>query len=541
MTMAKEHAISRRDFMMGAAIGAAGLASFGISACAPQAQGEDSVKTAEADATESEVALEPAEQTIETDVAVIGLGTSGFQAAMGARSKGADVVVVDSAPDMSGTTNISTAGYLCVGDSLQKEQPFCYTVDDVYNAYNEMSNYTGNLALLRHMLEASCRSSQNVIDAGVEVQVVQLPEKKELTPAELGQLAGHPYMTRGQERADLWQAALDKVGITSMFNTTGEQLLFEDGQIVGVRCISDGKPLDIKAKAVVLCTGGFIGDEEMVAEYYRGAKVKNVGNATRTGSGIKMAISAGGHLGKNFSLCSSEFGATNLYAGLGNAALEACFFGTPLVDSNGERFMPEWVANKKAMHCAEPFIRVREYYSLMDQDFIEFVNQADLGDLNGDSRMARLSKGKKLEGLQDGLDQGVSEGWIFKADSIEELADAAGLENLVDTVQKYNSYCDAGLDELYNNPANLMHRMSTPPFYAVQAHPNAYCTLGGIMTDADCHVLDSDNNPLENLFMGGVDADIMSIPYVAGGSANGFSQASGLIAGETAGEYATSK
>ena len=169
-----------------------------------------------------------------------------------------------------------------------------------------------------------------------------------------------------------------------------------------------------------------------------------MGNPNCKGAGINMALSAGAQMGKAFSLSSNEYGGANFAAmptfsfrpGTGsNEALRFILLGLILVDSMGDCFVSEQVANKEAMHCAEPFIRAKTYYTVVDQDFVDYVSV-------------------------------------------------------------------------------------TP--------------LGGIKCDTKCRVLDPDNRPIDRLFIAGGDADIYCAPYIAGGSANGFAQASGLIAGESA-------
>ena len=379
---------SRRNFVRGAALGAAGLAAVGLTACAQPAAKDSMADAGEGAAPE----LAPADETWETDVLVIGLGASGLQAALGAAAQGVGVLAVDQAPDMVGTTNITTSGYLCVGDKLQMAQPYHYEVREVFDKLNEYSNYCFNTQVLKAILDASSRSSNNLIDAGLPVKVVELPERKELTGPTLGQICGHAYDCKGQERADIFQAALDKAGVDSRYGVTAEQLVFDGDEIVGVRCTQDGKAVDVNAKAICLCTGGFLGNEDMVAQYFAGSRVVPMGNPACKGAGITMALSAKGQMGKAFSLSSNEYGGANFDAspmfafrpGSGsNEALRLVLLGSIIVDSQGNRFVSEEIANKEAMHCAEPFIRAKTYYTVVDQDFIDYVKSKPLGETHG--------------------------------------------------------------------------------------------------------------------------------------------------------------
>ncbi|MBR2835899.1 MAG: FAD-binding protein [Coriobacteriales bacterium] len=491
----------------------------------------------------SEAAAPEAAETLETEVLVVGIGASGFQCALGAAKLGAKVLAIDLAESMVGTTNITTSGYLCVGDKLQLEQPFHFEIPEIYTLINQLSNYCFNTQVLKALLEASSRSSNNMIDAGVTVGVVELPERIELTGPTLGQRCGHPYKISGQERADCFENALLAAGVEIRYGIEAKELIWEGDEIKGVRCEADGAIVDIMAGAICLCTGGFLGNEEMVAKYFAGSRIVPMGNKNCKGAGINMALSAGAQMGKSFSLSSNEYGGANFLAsptfafrpGTGsNEALRFILLGSILVDSMGDRFVSEQIANKEAMHCAEPFIRAKTYYTVVDQDFIDYVSVTPLGQIMGDGRMKTMFAEVIAENIEEDFDEAIAEGWAAKADTIAELAEAFNLPNLEATVEQYNQYCDEGYDALFYNDPEFMHKLQTPPFYIVQSFPAGWLSLGGVKCDAKCHALDPDNRPIDKLYIAGADADLFCAPYIAGGSANGFAQASGLIAGESA-------
>lgn len=514
----------------------------GVTACAAGTIAASTVANA-APAVAQEAAQEAGE-VMETEVLVVGIGAGGFQAALGAAHLGAKVIAVDLAPMMLATTNTMTSGFLCVGDKLQLEQPYHYEVEEVYNLLNQYSNYCFNTQTLKAILEASSRSSNNMIDAGVPLRVIELPERKELTGPTLGQIVGHAYAAAGQERADAFENALIDAGVEIIYSCEAKELVFDgEGKAAGVRCEIDGKVVDIMAGAICLCTGGFLGNEEMVAKYFAGSRIVPMGNPNCKGAGINMALSAGAQMGKAFSLSSNEYGGANFAAtptfsfrpGTGsNEALRFVLLGSILVDSMGDRFVSEQVANKEAMHCAEPFIRAKTYYTVVDQDFVDYVSVTPLGQIMGDGRMQKMFAEVIAENIEEDFATAIEQGWAAKADTVAELAKAFDLPDLVETVERYNQYCDVGYDAEFHNAPEFMHKLATPPFYIVQSFPAGWLSLGGIKCDAKCRVLDPDNRPIDRLFIAGGDADIYCAPYIAGGSANGFAQASGLIAGESA-------
>ena len=129
-----------------------------------------------------------------------------------------------------------------------------------------------------------------MIDAGVPLRVIELPERKELTGPTPGQIVGHPYAAAGQERADAFENALLGAGVEIIYSCEAKELVFDgEGKAAGVRCEIDGKVVDIMAGAICLCTGGFLGNEEMVAKYFAGSRIVPMGNPNCKGAGINIA------------------------------------------------------------------------------------------------------------------------------------------------------------------------------------------------------------------------------------------------------------
>ena len=186
--------ISRRAFVAGAAACAVAAPSVSIALAAPAAE------------------------VLQTEVLVVGVGAAGFQAALGAAQLGAQVTAIDLAPNMLATTNTTTSGYLCVGDKLQLAQPFHFEVPEIYTLMNQLSNYCYNTQVLNALLEASSRSSNNLIDNGILVKDIEMPERCELTGPTLGQRCGHPYAIAGQERADAFENALLANGVQIIYS-----------------------------------------------------------------------------------------------------------------------------------------------------------------------------------------------------------------------------------------------------------------------------------------------------------------------------------
>lgn len=238
----------------------------------------------------------------------------------------------------------------------------------------------------------------------------------------------------------------------------------DGNKVVGVQCkAEDDTILDIKAKSVIVCTGGFMANEEMIAQYFAGADLLAMCSYSNKGDGIQMAQAADGQLGKNFGISLNECGAGNSKASKRAARfpsegsdMNGVFYlpilGGLIVNKKGERFFNEAKMCEDTMYSGEVVIRDDLYYSVIDQAYLERLTSTAIIDfLGATSNMAPMIEmtfqGVKLTNIYDSFDEAIEGGWAFKADSIEELAEFFGTDELPATVEQYNQYCEAGKND----------------------------------------------------------------------------------------------
>lgn len=527
--------VSRRSFLAGAGVVAAAVAGVGLAGCSPVAG-----KTNETAIAEEKTETQTADRTVETDVLVVGLGASGLLAAYGAATGGAHVVAIDVSPNMSGTTNVRTSGAWCVGSKLQEAAINKLTIKEAMDHINNGTNYQTNQKVLRSIVGASGRAIDALSSAGMQwrTEFDKAPEE-----ANISTRGVHWYNLTGDDRAAVFQKLADDAGVECMFGTTARVALIEDGAFAGVQCESGSEVVDIKAKATIMCSGGFLGNPEMVAERFAGASIVVMGNPSCTGAGISMAIESGAQIGKCFSISMNEYGGANAKAtptyafrpGTDtNDAMRLPVFGGLLVDAEGNRFINEGFVCERCMFAAEPFVRDKYHYAVVDSDFLKRLATEPVSDFFGDERMKGMFKDIVCTDILEHFDQAIEEGWAYKAESIDEVGELFGLSSLSKTVEEYNAFCEAGEDELFFKDAKYLAALKTPPFYVVQSQPAGWLSLGGIKSNASCQALDADGKPVAGLFVAGADADLFTSPYYQMASGNAFSLASGLIAGEAA-------
>ena len=134
------------------------------------------------------------------------------------------------------------------------------------------------------------------------------------------------------------------------------------------------------------------------------------------------------------------------------------------------------------------------------------------------------------------------EGIICKADTLEELAEKAGIdpECLVKTVEEYNALCEAGEDTRFFKDADKLFPITEAPFYAFEMIPAWYSTLNGVKINGDIQVLNTEGKVIPGLYAGGLDSgDFFQDDYNHGfsGSCSGYSYFTGFYAAEMAKKY----
>lgn len=529
--------LSRRTFIGAtAAMTAVGFA--GLTGCTSKGKSESS------ESDENEVLV--ADETIETDILVVGLGISGIMASTAAAKGGAKVLAIDAASKMSETGGGTATAPIAFGSKEQaKANPDVPVTEQMaFQELYPMSHYQENGSLLREMIRCSGICIDTAVEAGMPYTFTNTTVD---ASAPLKNKAGCIYKVRGEDRTNIWESMLRNAGVDIRFGLSATAALkAEDGTLTGIQCDSGNSIVNVMAKTVILCTGGFISNPEMVSQYYAGANIVSCGRPRAKGDGVIIAQSAGAQMGKNFSTSVNEFGGSNIKAtpttARGakeecNTALRLQILGLPVFDIRGSRFMDEGILNGHAMYSAEPLIRESTYYALCDQAFIDRIKTEPYGnfiDTSEPTNVANSLADLQLTAIEEDIDSAIEEGWAAKGSTYSELAEAFGLANLEESIEKYNAYCDAGFDEQFYKDPQYLIPMTTAPYYLIEYNPAGYLSLGGIKVNGKCQALDADNHVVKNLYVAGTDADLWSVPYVMGGSAHGFCQASGWLAGESA-------
>lgn len=536
-----DQAMNRRSFVSLGALGALSAAAGLLGATQAYA---DETETATLSAGVSGVnGIERVEgtETKSCDVAIIGAGAAGLMAALKLTAAGKSVVVIEKAPGASFSNFSMCGGPTACETQLQAAEDATVTLDQIFTYMNDFSRGSVNSALLRNCLANTGEAIDTMLDLGIEMTLI--PDTYGV-----GFRGRHMFAAGGNDRVAPIVEAIEAQGGEFLYGCAGEKIIMEDGVAVGVQT---SLGIDVMAPAVVVCTGGFLGNEEMQLDRFN-TKVFPLGSLMSDGAGINMVLDAGGAWDRNFAVLGNECGGiakttvtpfTEDWHNT-NEHLGHWLFGGLYTDTAGERFINEFkVAQFPLAVGGEAMLRAGKAYMIMDSVYYEGIKDAGpypyLGEpaewIPGPMSAYYAPTSVNAEAH---LQEAIEEGWAIKADTLGEIAEFFNLPNLEATVERYNSYCDTGVDVEFGKLAAFLTPVATPPFYAFEYVPSAWGTNGGVKVDSHLRAMDKDNNAIPGLYVAGVDqGSVYSVPYYTNeGSSVGLALGSGIyVAKEIAG------
>lgn len=534
-----------------------------VTDCITQAGGDLqmlSVKTPSAqDSQETEEA--------EADVVVIGAGAAGSAAALSALEGGKKVILLEKTAQPMGAGTLA-GGMFAADSKLQKESGQEVDKGWLYGQYMNASEGYMNSILVRRIIDEAGATVDWLMENGMQLNLVDAGSGSSYNhigmPATL-----HGYAEGGTVAITKLVGVFEEKGGDVRWSTPATDLIVEDGKVTGVVARKeDGSQLRIKAKSVVIATGGYGGNEEMMKEF--------VGNSytlgevlQNTGDGILMAWDAGAdkygtevmhYFWETFK--GEEIGAMADVLGDDWFALTNwTMFPVLRVNALGQRFSDETNVSLFAIHGAELAMQPGQIeYAVVDDSVLQAVAENGLYIIEdqyahwiGDEQFymefnepnstdAYYAEQHMPADYRELFDAVLDMGVVFKADTIEELAEQMGMEpeTLKASVDQYNNAIATGKDDLFFADTSRLVEIKTGPYYAIKYSARNLSTLGGIRINENMEVLDKDFNVIEGLYAAGADAGGMyGKAYVDfEGGTLGFAYTSGRLAGISASENA---
>lgn len=510
---------------------------------------EEAIKLAGGDASEWMTPIEKSTETVVLegyDVIVVGLGGAGTTAYASAAESGAAVFGFDTAGKVGGTSS-TTSGPMAINPETKME------------AQNEGEKFLDEEELIADWLEY-CEG--NAKEELVRLMVEQSGEAMDWLINEydfqFGDISAffHPKMWKvwasyqgdvyGQYVSTMEKAKALNEKNDYMLELTATQLITDEaGEVKGVKATYyDGTTYEICGKSVILATGGYAGNAEMMEQYF--GEVWNTKAMTQNqGAGILMAQEIGAAL-YNVDVAPMQHNAQTAtiirddsLTADEKAVLASMVLGkdSMLVNQAGVRFM-----NESGNIEFDSWNGGAFFYTLYSEEQMNQIKTEGLSVVSTPFFLGQggtIEAGTPVETLDKIVEVGQANGIIFKANTVGELAELLGMTELEAQVELYNTYAN-GTEDAYGKDASLIHEIKLEqPVYAIKGAAYIYGTCGGLDVDANLNVLTTDGTPIKGLYATGLDSMGTTLTntkaYVTyGGAAQGWALTSGMIAGQNA-------
>ena len=590
--------VTRRNFLSGAALVSAAIAGAGLAGCAPQSAapaassssaGETLGATGAANSTVGfdgtgtlpwlgeapAISNDQVEEELTADVVVVGLGAAGVPAARAAAEAGAKVVCLESSSHLN-----SVASDMAIfGGQTQAQwgrgDGFLDKKMVVNMHMEECSHHVSQSIISRYYDESGAALDWFV---GASKNLYMAPESYAEIPTDAQANYMFPYMYPVPETydytkedlpcyptsvgfsslatvmADNLQAAVD-AGAEVRYSTKGVELILNDeGAVAGIYAQAAGSDsyLKITAPSVILATGDYLGNEDMMKFYApecveNGINILSIdlddeGNYTNVGEGHKMGAWAGAAI--------EQWHAPMIHHMGGGAGAD----GRGVIGNNGylwlnlrgKRFMNEDLPGQQLENQVE-LQPQRKAYQFFDASWPEqlayFPAAHGVACIYRDEPLPEYTaSGLRINVRTPAdIDAAVEEGRCLKADTIDELLgmiEGMDVETAKASIERYNELARAGEDtDFFKSPQRLF-ALENGPFYAAECGcALTLGNLGGLESDEDCHVYNTDRELIPGLYAAGATQGgrfAVQYPISLKGLSCGMCMVYGKIAGENA-------
>ena len=505
--------------------------------------------TGNADASAAE------DRVIDTDIVIVGAGGAGMTAAIAAANEGRDVVIVESQAMVGGNSVRATGGMNAAKTPAQDENEFneaagvektletaasewadneaitalANTVAEQWAAYQaNPEGYFDSVELMEldtligghgindpALVEALCSNSADAIDWLAE-QGIELTSVSSFGGASVKRIhrpvdSEGKTISVGSYMIPLLQSKCEELGVEILLNTTANKILTDaDGAAVGIEATDkNGAAVTVNAKAVILATGGFGANLDMVVEYkpdLAGFMTTNAPGAQ--GQGIDMAVAIGAGTVDMDQIQIHPTVEANT-AALITEGLRGD--GAILVNAEGNRFTDE-VGTRDVVSAAEIAQTGSYSWLVIDQ--------------------AMVDASSVIQGY-------IKNGYTVSGETYEELAEAMGVDAaaFAATMEKWNAAVAAGVDEEFGR-TSFANPLDTAPYYAIKVTAGIHHTMGGLTINPQTQVLAGDGTVIDGLYAAGEVTGGVHGGNRLGGNAVADFTVFGRIAGEQAAAYA---
>ena len=406
------------------------------------------------------------------DVVVVGSGGAGLAAAIQAHDEGASVLIVEKMPTIGGNTIKASAGMNAAETRFQRVKGIQDSKALFYAETLKGGGNKNNPELLRRFVENAPEAIEWLARRGIMLNDITTTGGMSIDrthrPRDGSAVGG--YLISGLVRN------VTKRGIDVMLDTAVDDILFSDGEVSGVRLLTDeNEAVTVQAKSVVVATGGFSANSAMVVKYrpdLEGFVTTNHKGATGGGIALLERIGAG----------TVDMGEIQIH---------------PTVEQNTSYLISESIRGGGAILVNQQGSRFYNEMSTRDKVSAAIIALPE--------HFAYIVFDEHVRAKNKASDEYIAKGLVTSASSPRALAAALGMDEqaFLATLERYNGFVEKQHDDDFGRTTALRAPINEGPFHAIQIAPGVHHTMGGVTVNTQTEVLNTEHQVIPGAYAAG--------------------------------------
>jgi fumarate reductase flavoprotein subunit len=406
------------------------------------------------------------------DVVVVGSGGAGLAAAIQAHDEGASVLIVEKMPTLGGNTIKASAGMNAAETRFQRVKGIQDSKALFYAETLKGGGNKNNPELLSRFVENAPEAIEWLACRGIMLNDITTTGGMSIDrthrPRDGSAVGG--YLISGLVRN------VTKRGIDVMLDTAVDDILFSDGEVSGVRLLTDeNEAVTVQAKSVVVATGGFSANSAMVVKYrpdLEGFVTTNHKGATGGGIALLERIGAG----------TVDMGEIQIH---------------PTVEQNTSYLISESIRGGGAILVNQQGNRFYNEMSTRDKVSAAIIALPE--------HFAYIVFDEHVRAKNKAADEYIAKGLVTSASSPRALAAALGMDEqaFLATLERYNGFVAKQHDDDFGRTTALRAPINEGPFHAIQIAPGVHHTMGGVTVNTQTEVLNTEHQVIPGAYAAG--------------------------------------